>query len=574
MALAIFFLIRHRHAPSAATGRCCRSLDHRRGGAAFHRHLRAGQYRPPQSPARADAGRDCGACCAGGGVSPTARRPGACAALMLAVGMETLPYVAVAGLYVALCFLVGGRAQAAWRPASARLSRSSARSPSSRPFRQRAGWRPSATPIPIPQFAIAAIAGAGLRRPPASPPLRQRFATRLAALAGIGVAAAAIVVLFFPQCLADPYAALDPRLKTFWLDAIVEAQPIWSMLTNNPAMAAELLCDAADRPRRCSSAGCAAAACAAGSCSSLAFLAAAIAVSVWQVRGSMFAIPLATIPLAPGSANGGAQRRGQPAASPATLRMVLRLAGFAQRRLERAANARRRRARRAAVAGRRELSAGTLRPRLRLRGAGRVAGDHRACHLQSRRADPRAIRIIACWPGHTTAMSPAICWRSTPSWAARRRPPRSPSSNGVGLVVLCRGNDETAPGQAGAGRVHRGARRRQRCRAGSRRYRGSSRRAARNLPRPAGHLIAARHFAHAQLTGVLIAVGAANILARDTFPKRFAGWSASKALQEQEENEHDVWRRPDQQGDFGSGVHRSADRARQSCGASSTRSTA
>ena len=45
-------------------------------------------------------------------------------------------------------------------------------------------------------------------------------------------------MLLFPQCLADPYAGLDPRLKTFWLNAIVEAQPVWSVLKNNPAMAA------------------------------------------------------------------------------------------------------------------------------------------------------------------------------------------------------------------------------------------------------------------------------------------------------------------------------------------------
>ena len=81
----------------------------------------------------------------------------------------------------------------------------------------------------IPQFAIAAIAGAGLAIAAGLEPLRQRFATRLLALAGVGVAAAATVLLFFPQCLAAPYATLDPRLKTFFLRPITEAQPIWSM---------------------------------------------------------------------------------------------------------------------------------------------------------------------------------------------------------------------------------------------------------------------------------------------------------------------------------------------------------
>ena len=58
------------------------------------------------------------------------------------------------------------------------------------------------------------------------------------ALAVLGIAAAAVVLLFFPQCLAAPYATLDPRLKTFWLSAIIEAQPLWSVLQNSPAMAA------------------------------------------------------------------------------------------------------------------------------------------------------------------------------------------------------------------------------------------------------------------------------------------------------------------------------------------------
>ena len=76
-------------------------------------------------------------------------------------------------------------------------------------------------------------------------------------------------------------------------------------------------------------------------------------------------------------------------------------------------------------------------------GAGSLAGDHRACDLQSRHADPQPSPITACWPGHTIATSPAMFWRCRPSWAARPTPRRSSRQNGVGLVVLCRGNDET-----------------------------------------------------------------------------------------------------------------------------------
>ena len=135
--------------------------------------------------------------------------------------------------------------------------------------------------------------------PPCLEPLRRHFATRLLALAGVGAAAAATVLLFFPQCLAAPYAMLDPRLKTFFLSAVTEAQPIWSIVRHNPAMAVSYYATPALglRPAhagRCGATGLAA-------CRRSSFWrswSAAIAVSVWQVRGSMFAIPLATIPLA------------------------------------------------------------------------------------------------------------------------------------------------------------------------------------------------------------------------------------------------------------------------------------
>ena len=222
---------------------------------------------------------------------------GLCAALMLAVGMETLPYVAVAGLYVAARFLTGGRTHAALAIgfgagfAAAAALVFVATVPAG-------AWRSAACDAySIPQFAIAAIAGAGLAVAAGLEPLRRHLATRLLALAGLGIAAAATVALLFPECLAAPYATLDPRMKAFLLSAITEAQPVWSLLKSNPAMAASYyatpllalflvvwkMCRDGLRPP---------------AIVVVAFLAAAIAVSIWQVRGAMFAVPLATIPLA------------------------------------------------------------------------------------------------------------------------------------------------------------------------------------------------------------------------------------------------------------------------------------
>jgi hypothetical protein len=60
---------------------------------------------------------------------------------------------------------------------------------------------------------------------------------RLALLACVGLAATALVVLAYPQCLAGPYAALDPWLQDNWIAAIVEAKPWHQSLGEIPAYA-------------------------------------------------------------------------------------------------------------------------------------------------------------------------------------------------------------------------------------------------------------------------------------------------------------------------------------------------
>ena len=246
---------------------------------------------------------------------------GACAALMLAVGMETLPYVAVAGLYVAACFLIAGRAKAALAIGFGTAFAAVATAAFVATVPGSAWFSAECDAYSIPQFAIAAIAGAGLAIAAGLAPLHQRFAMRFIALAGIGIAAAATVVLFFPQCLAAPYATLDPRMKDFFLDGIVEAQPVWKVLRYNPAMAVGYyvtpLLGLLLLIWRLRHGGLAQPAVVV-----LAFLAAAIAVSIWQVRGSTFAIPLATIPLC-AWVGGWRARAAAGGGAPATLKMVL-----------------------------------------------------------------------------------------------------------------------------------------------------------------------------------------------------------------------------------------------------------
>ena len=278
----------------------------------------------------------------------------------------------------------------------------------------------------------------------------ERFATRLVALAALGVVAAATVVLFFPQCLADPYAGLDPRLQEFWLTpssrrsrsgASLRTIRRWPRATTStPLIGLVVLAGdcAATEPgagRRCSSwrfwpppSRSASGRCAAR-CSRSRF--AAIPLAAWVGDWRAASRRHRRID---GDAEDGA-----------------RLAGFAERRLERVGQ-RRRTAR----------SARRCR-RLRRHRPGRCdrASDYAAlaalpattvlADLQSRRADPRHThhRVLA-GPYHRNVAGD--CWRSRPSWEATDEAAAIVGANGVGLVVLCRGNDETGcSSRVGAG---------------------------------------------------------------------------------------------------------------------------
>ncbi len=221
---------------------------------------------------------------------------GAACALMLAVGMETLPYVAVAGLTASAAYLLGEREEAAKAAgfglglAGVGLAAFVATVPAS-------GWlSPHCDAYSIPQFAVAAISGLGLAATAASPALGRSFGGRLGALLALGIAVAVIAVTVFPQCLADPYAALNPRLQQFWLNQVTEAQSFWRVLSDDWVKAAGIyvtpilaLVVLGLRLRRRSNAA---------GWILMAFLTATFAVSLWQVRGATFSLPLAAVALA------------------------------------------------------------------------------------------------------------------------------------------------------------------------------------------------------------------------------------------------------------------------------------
>jgi len=221
---------------------------------------------------------------------------GVAAVLMLAVGMETVPYVAVGGLFVAIWFLLkGGEA----RGVAAGFGLAFALTSAIVFFGTvgRSDWGAAyCDAYSVVQFAIGALAGLGLALVASLGATNETLPRRAAGLVLLGVVVAAVALVYFPQCLSDPYADLAPMLQSYWLEEVGEAQPLWSILADAPEKAAGhfatvlvALAVMAFHIRR----------------NGLrredaligAMLVVALLVSIWQVRGSRFSLPLACVPL-------------------------------------------------------------------------------------------------------------------------------------------------------------------------------------------------------------------------------------------------------------------------------------
>jgi len=221
---------------------------------------------------------------------------GLCAALTLAVGMETVPYVATIGVCVSLLFVAdAGGERAIARDFGlgfagvAALVFVTTIPPSTWGVAQ-------CDAFSIAQFAVAAIAGIGLAAIASIEPATRSWQRRLASLAALGVVLGVVVAALFPQCLSAPYASLDPRLKELWLDHIDEAQSLFTLLVRDPARVAAryatplvaiilmaLHFRRGDWRRQDSLVA--------------ALLVVAFVVGAWQLRGTTFSIAFAVIPL-------------------------------------------------------------------------------------------------------------------------------------------------------------------------------------------------------------------------------------------------------------------------------------
>ncbi len=166
---------------------------------------------------------------------PAALAAGGIAALMIAIGLETIPFVAIAAMAFGLAWIVAGdRASHAVRLFGLALAATTALLFVLTVPPQR--WTVSACDAISPPWLWLAIAGGGVLaglgffRAPDSLARRAGFA----AAPAIGVAV--VFLAFWSDCLRGPYAALDPLTRKLWFSGIGEARPTLDLVRAQPAM--------------------------------------------------------------------------------------------------------------------------------------------------------------------------------------------------------------------------------------------------------------------------------------------------------------------------------------------------
>ncbi|TPM99729.1 GtrA family protein [Mesorhizobium sp. B2-1-3A] len=221
---------------------------------------------------------------------------GICATLTLAIGMESAPYAGALGAVVALLFL-GNRDGERLIARDFGLGVAGVSALVFVTTIPVSSWgQAQCDTFSVVQFAVTGLAGAGLAAIASLRAANATAARRLISFGLLAVTLALVVVLLFPQCLAAPYAHLDPRLQQMWLGHIEEAQSIVQLVSDDPARVVArfatplvaivlmaLRLGHGGWRRQDSLVG--------------ALLIVAVLVSAWEVRGSTFSIAFAVIPL-------------------------------------------------------------------------------------------------------------------------------------------------------------------------------------------------------------------------------------------------------------------------------------
>ncbi|MCA1405676.1 hypothetical protein I6F26_05985 [Ensifer sp. IC3342] len=159
---------------------------------------------------------------------------GAAAALAVAIGVETTPFVAVVGLVVAILWAWEGRVFAA--PAFA-FGLTLAATVSAAFFLTvppRLYGVVTCDDLSITFLSLSATSGILLALAAMAASRLGRL-WRFAVLGAEGLIVAGLLLGIAPECLRDPFADLDPLLHDLWLDGVIEAQSLLSIAVRRPA---------------------------------------------------------------------------------------------------------------------------------------------------------------------------------------------------------------------------------------------------------------------------------------------------------------------------------------------------
>jgi hypothetical protein len=168
---------------------------------------------------------------------------GALTGLAAAVGLESVPLLALAGAAIALRFVGSDRAQGAPGPAAHPLAQYGGALAASMfvalllnvaPSR----WsEPACDAVAVNWLLGAAIAGFGLVLADYALP-RAGLPARLAAVAAAGGLALAAFVVADPRCIHGPFALTDDAVKAVWLSHVDEMEPLVSFVRGYPLLGA------------------------------------------------------------------------------------------------------------------------------------------------------------------------------------------------------------------------------------------------------------------------------------------------------------------------------------------------
>lgn len=149
---------------------------------------------------------------------------------MLAIGMEALPLVALVGIWVAGCLFFGFLTHQQARQFGTALALGSAAYFLA--FAGPSGWSSNVCDTySLFHLSMSMIGGAGL----ASTSLFAWSRGQIAAgLIMTGAAAIAVLLALFPHCTADPALGIDPLVRQFWFDGVIETRSVFEILATDP----------------------------------------------------------------------------------------------------------------------------------------------------------------------------------------------------------------------------------------------------------------------------------------------------------------------------------------------------